>query len=82
MKYYIGLFIAIIISFAMMWNMISLKAVILGVSVFSTMLFFNIVVTTLSKAFRYSDIDVNYDIFWKLLLIAISSIGFAIYFNI
>ena len=82
MKYYLLTLIAAIVALIIVGNVIGIKALVLSISVFSTMMFFNIVMTTLGKAFQYKDINVNYDIFWKLLFITVSSIGFGIYFNI
>lgn len=82
MKYYLLTLIAAIVALIIVGNVIGIKALVLSISVFSAMMFFNIVMTTLGKAFQNSNINVNYDIFWKLLFMTISSIGFGIYFNI
>lgn len=82
MKYYLLTLIAAIVALIIVGNVIGIKALVLSISIFSTMMFFNIVMTTLGKAFQNSSINVNYDIFWKLLFITVSSIGFGIYFNI
>jgi len=82
MKYYLLTLIAAIVALIIVDNVIGIKALVLSISIFSTMMFFNIVMTTLGKAFQNNNINVNYDIFWKLLFITISSIGFGIYFNI
>ncbi len=61
---------------------VSFKAALLTASIFCILMYTNTVLTTLGNAMIGRDIDVNYDIFWKLLFIILSSIGFGIYFNI
>ena len=42
----------------------------------------NTALTTLGNAMIGRDVDVNYDIFWKILFIILASAGFGVYFNI
>jgi len=65
-----------------LWATIGLKAFLLTFSLFCLLMWFNITFTTLGNAFIGRDIDVNYDIFWKLLFIILASAGFGVYFNI
>ena len=65
-----------------LWLTIGFKAALLAMSLFCLLMWVNILFTTLGNAFMGKDIDVNYDIFWKILFIILASVGFGIYFNI
>jgi hypothetical protein len=65
-----------------LWLSINFKAALLAMSLFCLLMWFNITLTTLGNAMIGRDVDVNYDIFWKILFIILASAGFGIYFNI
>lgn len=65
-----------------LWLAIGFKAALLSVTLFCLFMWLNTMFTTLGNAFIGRDIDMNYDIFWKILFIILASVGFAIYFNI
>lgn len=65
-----------------LWLAVSFKAALLAMSLFSLLMWLNVTFTTLGKAFIGRDVDVNYDVFWKILFIILASAGFGIYFNI
>ena len=75
-------FVLIAIIVTLLWVFIGFKSVLLSLGIFSLMFYINIATTTLGNAFIGRDINVNYDIFWKLLFTFISSLCFGIYFNI
>ena len=68
--------------FIILWMGFSIKTSILYFSLFTLLMWLNITLTTLGNAFIGRDIDINYDIAWKITLIVLSSIGFSIYFTI
>lgn len=65
-----------------LWLTVSFKAALLAMSLFCLLMWFNVTLTTLGNALIGRDVDVNYDIFWKILFIILASVGFGIYFNI
>lgn len=65
-----------------LWLAISFKAALLAMSLFCLLMWLNVTLTTLGNAFIGRDVDVNYDIFWKILFIILASAGFGVYFNI
>lgn len=65
-----------------LWISISFKAALFSMSLFCLLMWLNITLTTLGNALIGRDVDVNYDIFWKILFIILASAGFGIYFNI
>lgn len=69
-------------AFASLWLSISFKAALFAFSSFCLLMWVNVTLTTLANAFIGRDIDVEYDIFWKILFILLSSVGFGVYFNI
>lgn len=71
-----------IIITALLWIFVNFKCVILTIGIFSLLFYINISTTTIANAFIGRSINVNYDIFWKVLFILISSISFGIFFNI
>ena len=72
----------ILLLFINLWLIISLKCALLTLGILTLLSYINIATTTLGNAFIGRNIDTNYDIFWKLLLILISSVCFGVYFNI
>lgn len=74
--------LGITLLFIGLWLIISLKCAILTLGILLLLSYINIATTTLGNAFIGRNIDTNYDIFWKMLLILFSSICFGIYFNI
>lgn len=78
---YLGLIVAFIISCVAVTNLFGLQALVLVISIFSLFMFINLTVTTLGNAFIGREIRMNYDIFWKLLFMMISSLGFGIFFT-
>jgi hypothetical protein len=81
-KYWWMLICGLFIGLILIIYLIGVKALVLSVSIFSLLCYFNVAITTLGNSFSGKVIDNNYDIFWKLLFISIASIGFGIYFNI
>lgn len=65
-----------------MWIFISFKSMLLTIGILTLLSYINITITTLGNAFIGRDINLNYDIFWKILFSFIISICFGIYFNI
>ena len=72
----------VIMMILMAWGIVGLKCLLLTIGIFSLLFYINIVTTTLGNAFIGRDIDMNYDIFWKILFIIISSLSFGIYFSL
>lgn len=60
---------------------ISYKTFVLYVSVASLFMYIHITVTTLSNALIARDINSKGDLFWKLLFMTVSTIGFSIFFT-
>ena len=71
-----------IVIISLIWAFIGFKSVLLTIGILTLLSYINISLTTLGNAFIGRDINVNYDIFWKLLFTFISSLCFGIYFNI
>lgn len=67
---------------ALIWIIVGFKAALLTGSIFCILMYLNTTLTTLGNAMIGRDVDVNYDIFWKIFFIILSSIGFGVYFNI
>lgn len=67
---------------ALIWIIVGFKASLLTGSIFCILMYLNTTLTTLGNAMIGRDVDVNYDIFWKIFFIILSSIGFGVYFNI
>lgn len=65
-----------------MWIFISFKSMLLTIGILTLLSYINITITTLGNAFIGRDINLNYDIFWKIVFSFIISICFGIYFNI
>lgn len=65
-----------------MWIFISFKSMLLTIGILTLLSYINITITTLGNAFIGRDINLNYDIFWKILFSFIISICFGIYFNV
>ena len=65
-----------------LWFTLGFKAALLSASLFCLLMWLNVTLTTLGNAMIGRDVDVNYDIFWKILFIILASTGFGIYFNI
>lgn len=65
-----------------LWITISFKAALLSMSIYCLLMWLNVTFTTLGNAMIGRDVDVNYDIFWKMLFIILASAGFGAYFNI
>lgn len=66
----------------LLWVIIGFKAALFALSSFCMLMWINTTLTTLGNAMIGRDIDVNYDIFWKILFIILASTGFGVYFNI
>ncbi len=82
MMSYLILFLAFVVAIVASAVYISFKASLLMLSVFSLLMFINVSLTTLGNAFIGRNIKMNYDIFWKMLFIILSSVGFGLYFNL
>lgn len=65
-----------------LWLIIGFKCALLTLGILTLLSYINIATTTLGNAFIGRNIDTNYDIFWKMLLIFITSLCFGIYFNV
>lgn len=65
-----------------MWIFIGFKSMLLTIGILTLLSYINITITTLGNAFIGRDINLNYDIFWKILFSFIISICFGIYFNV
>lgn len=74
------IFISLVIGF--IWIIAGFKAGLLTITIFCLLMYLNTTLTTLGNAMIGRDVDVNYDIFWKIFFIILSSIGFGVYFNI
>ena len=66
----------------LLWIIVGFKAALFALSSFCLLMWINTALTTLGNAMIGRDVDVNYDIFWKILFIILSSAGFGVYFNI
>ena len=82
MMAYLILFLVFVAAIVASAVYISFKASLLMLSVFSLLMFINVSLTTLGNAFIGRNIKMNYDIFWKMLFIILSSVGFGLYFNL
>lgn len=72
----------IVLPIIIIWYVMGLKCLLLVTGIFSLLFYINIATTTLGNAFIGRDINMNYDIFWKILFMILSSVSFGIYFNI
>lgn len=71
-----------IVIISLIWIFIGFKSVLLTIGILTLLSYINTAITTLGNALIGRDIDMNYDIFWKILFIILSSVSFGIYFNI
>lgn len=81
MKHVDGFFYLISLIILGLMALISYKTFILYVSIASLFMYAHITVTTLSNALIARDINSRGDLFWKLLFMTISAIGFSIFFT-
>ena len=82
MRHINKIFYTISLAILIVMCIISYKAFILFVSITSLLMYLHLTVTTLSNALVARDFDSKGDLFWKLLFMTISAIGFSIYFTI
>lgn len=82
MRHINKIFYTISLAILIVMVIISYKAFILFVSITSLMMYLHLTITTLSNALVARDFDSKGDLFWKLLFMTISAIGFSIYFTI
>lgn len=75
-------FITVAVIIAVLWMVVGFKCALLTFSLLNLLMYINIAITTLGNAFIGRNIDMNYDMFWKILFILMSAIGFGIYFTI
>ena len=74
--------LSVLLIIILIWVFIGFKSVLLTIGILTLLSYINTAITTLGNAFIGRDININYDIFWKMLFIFISSLCFGIYFNI
>lgn len=74
--------LSVIVVISLIWAFIGFKSVLLTIGILTLLSYINTAITTLGNAFIGRDININYDIFWKMLFIFISSLCFGIYFNV
>ena len=74
--------LSVILIAIFMWIFISFKSMLLTIGILTLLSYINITITTLGNAFIGRDINMSYDIFWKMLFIFITSLCFGIYFNV
>lgn len=70
------LFVALMI----LWVTVSFKCMLLTLGLFSLLLYFNISITSLANAFIGRGEGLVSDVFWKILLIIVSSLSLGVYF--
>lgn len=71
-----------IVIISLIWIFIGFKSVLLTIGILTLLSYINTSLTTLGNAFIGRDINMNYDIFWKLLFMFITAVCFGVYFNI
>lgn len=81
MKHIDGFFYLISLIILGLMASISYKTFVLYVSIASLFMYIHITVTTLSNALVARDINSKGDLFWKLLFMTVSTIGFSIFFT-
>lgn len=81
MKHIDGFFYLISLIILGLMASISYKTFVLYVSIASLFMYIHITVTTLSNALIARDINSKGDLFWKLLFMTVSTIGFSIFFT-
>ena len=81
MKHINKIFYIVSLVILIVMGIISCKTFILFVSITSLLMYLHLTVTTLSNALVARDFDSKGDLFWKLLFMTISAIGFSIYFT-
>ena len=74
--------LSVLLIIILIWVFIGFKSVLLTIGILTLLSYINTAITTLGNAFIGRDININYDIFWKILFIFITSLCFGIYFNI
>lgn len=77
-----GLTVTMSILWLVLLIFVSFKSAVLLISLFSLFMWINTLITTIGNVMIGRDLNPNYDIFWKMLFIIVSSFGFALYFNI
>ena len=81
MRHINKIFYTISLAILIVMGIISYKAFILFVSITSLLMYLHLTITTLSNALVARDFDSKGDLFWKLLFMTISAIGFSVYFT-
>lgn len=74
--------LSVIVVISLIWAFIGFKSVLLTIGILTLLSYINTAITTLGNAFIGRDINMSYDIFWKMLFIFTTSLCFGIYFNI
>ena len=82
MRHINKIFYTISLAILIVMGIISYKGFTLFVSITSLLMYLHLTITTLSNALVARDFDSKGDLFWKLLFMTISAIGFSIYFTI
>lgn len=65
---------------AVLWITVGFKCMLLTLGLFSLLLYFNISMTSLANAFIGRGEGLVSDVFWKILLIIVSSMSLGIFF--
>lgn len=81
MKHIDGFFYLISLIILGLMASISYKTFVLYISIASLFMYIHVTVTTLSNALIARDINSKGDLFWKLLFMTVSTIGFSIFFT-
>lgn len=72
----------LLILFLFLWLIVNIKTSFLFIGIFSLLMFFNVVITSLSNVMAGKNLPEEGTTFWKLILITISSISLGIVLTI
>lgn len=81
MKHINGIFYLVSLLLMIAMSIISYKTFVLYISISSLFMYLHITTTTLCNALVARDFDSKGDLFWKLLFIVVSTVGFSIFFT-
>lgn len=76
------LLIVVLVPIILIGILSNIRTLLLTIGIFSLLFYLNIALTTLGNAFIGRNINPNYDIFWKILFIIISSCCLSLFFTI
>lgn len=74
--------LSVLLIIILIWVFIGFKSVLLTIGILTLLSYINTAITTLGNAFIGRDINMSYDIFWKMLFMFITAVCFGVYFNI